>query len=227
MKRPLVQQTCVYCGLRPGTTADHVLARGFVAIPDRGNLPKVPSCSDCNNAKAALEHHLATVLPFGAVHGDAARFLAEEVPRRLAKNAKLHRRLADGMREESYTDASGNASTRLVLPFDGARLEALFSYITRGLIYVHWGRYLDHGYVARAMAMREAGQHHWEALMTHPTAAGQFGWSLGNRVLRYEAFHDSSNLNVSGWQFRMFGGMSLAEGDDCATMIIGQSVRFA
>ena len=73
MKKTPVHKMRVYCGFRPGSTTDHVLARGFVGIRNRGNLPKVPCCSDCDNAKAGLDHHLTTVLPFGALHRDAAR----------------------------------------------------------------------------------------------------------------------------------------------------------
>lgn len=60
---------CVYCG-RTGAsdTGDHVIARGFFPPSDRADLPQVPACSACNNAKSRLEHHLLTILPFGARH---------------------------------------------------------------------------------------------------------------------------------------------------------------
>ena len=51
---------CVYCTTATATTADHVIARQFVSGPLRANLPKVPACSACNNAKSQLEHYLAT-----------------------------------------------------------------------------------------------------------------------------------------------------------------------
>jgi hypothetical protein len=227
MRKRTKDQLCVYCCSRPATTDDHVLARGFVGVADRGNLPKVPSCLPCNNAKAALELHMTAVLPFGAVHADATRLLAEDVPRRLEQNRKLHRKLAEGMREEVVATEHGEPATRLVLPFEGPRLEELFAFITRGLMYFHWERYLDAGYTARAMVMREAGQPYWEKLRTHANASGLFAWDLGKGVLRYEGFYDTTNPNVTAWQFRMYGGVELAEEGESATMIIGQSIRAA
>src|SRR5262245_57126728 len=89
--------TCVYCATRPATTEDHVFALAFFLVARRGNLPKVPACDTCNNAKSKLEHYLATVLPFGGRHADAADNAQQEVvQRRLDKNPVLHRNLAVG-----------------------------------------------------------------------------------------------------------------------------------
>jgi hypothetical protein len=225
MRKPLAGQLCVYCCLEPATTNDHVLARGFVGVAARGNLPQVPSCAACNSAKAALEHLLTAVLPFGALHDDAVRMLAEDELPRLEENRKLHRVLAQGMREEAVNNDQGEVATRLVLPFDGTKMDELFAFITRGLIYYHWNRYLDAGYTTRAMSMRETGQPHWEKLRSHLNTSGLFAWDLGKGVLRYEGFYDATNPNVTGWQFRVYGGVQLAETDELAAMIIGQSVH--
>jgi hypothetical protein len=48
-------QTCVYCGLLPATSADHVFSRQFFLVERRDNLPKVPACDRCNNLKGTLE----------------------------------------------------------------------------------------------------------------------------------------------------------------------------
>jgi hypothetical protein len=216
---------CVYCDLRDGVTSDHVFCRKFVGVIDRGNLPQVPACSICNNRKADLERYLTTVMPFGGMHRDAHRSLSEDVPRRLSGNLKLARELQNGMREETYVNECGEVDSRCVLPFDGEKLIALFGYITRGLIHWHWGHRLAPEYVTRAMVMREAGQPHWERMRSHRNATGLFGWSLAKDALRYEAFFDGTNPNVTAWQFRMYGGVMMAEDEESASMIIGQSVR--
>jgi len=53
MSKRFKGKTCAYCAL-PGAsdTADHVLAREFVAVEDRGGIPKVPACAACNGKKA-------------------------------------------------------------------------------------------------------------------------------------------------------------------------------
>jgi len=57
---------CAYCG-RDGAsdTGDHVIARGFFLPSERGELPQVPACNQCNNEKSRLEHRLTTVLRSG------------------------------------------------------------------------------------------------------------------------------------------------------------------
>lgn len=88
-------KTCVYCtGEGISQTADHVIAREFLPVAHRGDLPKVPACEPCNHAKSRLEHYLLAVLPFGSRHPTASSMLDSEVPRRLARNPSLHRNLA-------------------------------------------------------------------------------------------------------------------------------------
>src|SRR5262249_11320440 len=109
-------KTCVYCTTRPATTEDHVVARAFFLAERRGNLPAVPACQPCNNAKSRLEHSLATVLPFAGRHADAAANLQQEVvQRRLAENQALHRKLAAGMSRD-WTSEAGVYRPSLTLP---------------------------------------------------------------------------------------------------------------
>jgi hypothetical protein len=126
-------KTCVYCGVEgASSTPDHVVARNFFAQPARANLPKVPACQSCNEAKSRLEHYLTTVLPFGANHEDANRNLIEEVPRRLSKNDKLFRQLRSGMVEGIATSWTGMPVPELSLPFEGDKLSSLFGQIAKG-----------------------------------------------------------------------------------------------
>jgi len=90
-------KTCVYCAAAgKSETVDHVLARQFVPGSSQITIPQVPACRQCNKDKSDLEHYLTTVLPFGGRHIDAAANLQNEGPRRLAKNKKVHRELAQG-----------------------------------------------------------------------------------------------------------------------------------
>ncbi|MDI2077978.1 MULTISPECIES: hypothetical protein [Bradyrhizobium] len=49
---------------------DHVLAREFLPISRRDNLPKVPACGACNGVKSGHEHYLTAVLPLAGNHRD-------------------------------------------------------------------------------------------------------------------------------------------------------------
>ena len=228
MSKKYRNKTCVYCTTRPSELGDHVFAREFFLESERGNLPQVPACSSCNGEKSVLEHYLATVLPFGGQHRDALRLLSERVPRRLAKNQKLHRELAAGMREEWAEGANGLIAKRMALPFDSTRIEGLFAFIVKGLIYRHWSILLPQGYGADAALMREAGQPHWERLRAHPNAGHHVSDDLGSGSFQYEGFRDIERPYISGWQFRVYGRVPLggdaAMPDEVATMLIGRSI---
>lgn len=67
-----------YCGQQGvSSTADHVLCRKFFAVEDRANLPIVPACESCNNAKSELELYACTVMPFAATHSVPRSFRFE------------------------------------------------------------------------------------------------------------------------------------------------------
>jgi hypothetical protein len=140
---------CGYCGVREATTWDHVFARKFFVERRRGNLPQVPACDACNNAKAALEHYLATAMPYGGRHADSSEALAL-VERRLAENRRLQRELAAGMERDGENN--------LVVPFDSVKLCRLFEFISRGLITYHWGTPLPHTCQAKAVMLTGEGQ---------------------------------------------------------------------
>ena len=92
-------KTCVYCGReRMASTGDHVVAREFCPGTARENLPKVPACVACNNAKSKLEHYVLAVLPMGSLLPSAAAAIIEQVGPRLAKNEALRRQLASANR---------------------------------------------------------------------------------------------------------------------------------
>jgi hypothetical protein len=70
MSKKYINKPCAYCVGNLSSEADHVFARGFFLPDDRDNLPKVPTCRECNKKKSELEHYLTTVLPFGARQGE-------------------------------------------------------------------------------------------------------------------------------------------------------------
>jgi hypothetical protein len=56
-------KTCVYCAAGGASeTGDHILAREFVPAARRSQIPQVPACKLCNEAKAYLRERSATRL---------------------------------------------------------------------------------------------------------------------------------------------------------------------
>jgi hypothetical protein len=133
-----IGKTCVYCTKAAATTADHVFAREFFLADQRANLPKVPACAACNRAKSDLERYLTAVLPFAGRYGGALGQLTNEVPRRLAKNPRLHEQLAAGRQRGWWQKKSGIIVPATVLPLDGQKLVDYVALVVRGLMWHHW-----------------------------------------------------------------------------------------
>ncbi len=90
-------KTCAYCS-REGVSKvrEHVICKEFFLEEDRGNLPMVPACEECNTAKSKLETYALTILPFGNRHQDAEIYAEKNLARRLRKNPSLNREIAAG-----------------------------------------------------------------------------------------------------------------------------------
>jgi hypothetical protein len=119
------------------STGDHVIPRRFVPEHLRANLPQVPACLTCNNAKSADEHYLATVLPFGGNHPAASAMLERDVPRRLQKNKRLHRGLAEGRCDGQLSEGDAITPT-LTLNVEADRIIGFARRLIGGLHAYHW-----------------------------------------------------------------------------------------
>jgi hypothetical protein len=85
-----VGKTCPYCRVPNSTTTrDHVVAREFFLIEDRGDLPIVPACRACNQQKSALEHYALELMPLASRHPDAGQYNKKHLEPRLARKSEL------------------------------------------------------------------------------------------------------------------------------------------
>ena len=205
MSKRFRNKTCVYCGQINSETGDHIFAREFFLLDKRNNLPKVPACKSCNNDKSTLEHYLLSVLPFGARHADAATNLENMVPPRLTKNAKLHRQLAAGTDRE-WINENGILLRGLTLPFDGEKLEGLFRYIVKGLLWHHWQVSLTKDHFVGAGMLSNAGETVFDKLF-NLNAKNRVNISLGEGTIRYEGAQATDNPHISLWKFSIYGGL--------------------
>jgi len=46
---------CVYCGVNPATTRDHVIPECLFVPPLPSNMVTVPACADCNTTKKSQD----------------------------------------------------------------------------------------------------------------------------------------------------------------------------
>ena len=132
MSKMFKGKTCVYCGVRMATTADHIFARNFFVIDERQDLPKAPACHTCNNRKSQLEQYLQSVMPLGANHPNALRNLPMAT-KRLVKNRRLLRDINQDKRR-LWRCTHGIYAPEWVIRFDDEKLRLLFDYIVRARV---------------------------------------------------------------------------------------------
>lgn len=139
MSKAFKGKTCVYCAVEGiSSTEEHVVARTFFPVEQRQGIPKVPACGSCNNQKSQIEHYLATALPFGGQHTYSSRILNEDVPKRLRKNARLARELAESWNSTVAVSREGYVQRQNTLHIDAEKVEQLYRYIVRGLCWSEW-----------------------------------------------------------------------------------------
>ena len=206
-------KTCVYCAAAgKSETGDHVLARQFVPAVHRPQITQVPACRQCNKDKSDLEYYLTTVLLFGGRHVDAVANLQNDGSRRLAKNQKLHRELAQGTARIWTREPSGLVVRALTVPIDGEKVEKLVGFIVRGLMWHHWKIVLGPDCFVDVLSLTGRG----EALFNRYQNMGardRVRANIGNGALVYEGAQGTDNPQISVWEVSILGGAKMA-GED-------------
>jgi hypothetical protein len=204
-------QLCVYCAERPSSSADHVFARKFFLPGERANLPKVPACAGCNATKSELEHHYSLLLPFGGRHAMAEENLETLVPKRLTKNAKLHRRLVV-QRSTVWSNVDGPLFIPTMgLPNDPARLEIFVSLIVRGLMWYHWRIYLTRDHVIEVLTPNHRGMELLDEHLFNRPAHREVVVTLGGGTMAYRGIQTVDCPHASAWKLLLLGGLVFAE----------------
>jgi hypothetical protein len=198
MSKKYRHKICVYCGKTTSTAGDHVWARTFCLERYRANLPQVPSCDKCNRDKSYLEHYLATVLPFGALHADSAETINTLVPKRLEKNAKLQRELRIGYIGDR-------------IPLREGQIEPLFAFIAKGLLWHHWGIILTDKDCAAAIVVRDNGAGLLSHIFTKMSPRDRAVANLGAGALVYEGVQSKDFAQFTLWRFLVYGGLNFGE----------------
>jgi hypothetical protein len=208
-------KTCAYCAVAGiSDTGDHVLAREFVAVEHRGQIPKVPACAACNSKKAALETYLTALLPFGGRHSDATENLTGNVPKRLARNQRLHRALSAGQSRVWSREPLGLLVNTTALPLDGERLEELVGLIVRGLMFHHWGVALGPDMLVKTLSLTRYGEAFFDQYTTKANAKQRAANNIGAGALVYEGAQGIDNDAVSFWKLSLYGGLTVASDDN-------------
>jgi hypothetical protein len=151
------------------------------------------------------------VLPFGGRHVDAAVNLATMVPKRLANNQRTHRTLAQGTSRIWVRDKSGLLARHLTVPIDSGKIEQLFAYITKGLMWHHWKVTLGPNCFVEAHVPTRATQRQLNGLLQARSSARAHA-DLGNGTFVYTGAQGSDSPTISIWEFIIYGGIGISGG---------------
>ena len=145
---------CVYCGIRPGTTEDHVVPLSLFPDPKppRSKLLIVPACPECNNTR--LAHHQdylrdLLVVEMGASAHPAARAVFNGAARRAMETnrSEVARAIKEGIPLEPLITREGDyLGDKYVLSIEQERTDAVFGLMVRGLYYISFGKRLPDDY---------------------------------------------------------------------------------
>lgn len=219
MSKKYKGKLCAYCCKELSVTGDHVFAREFFLIDKRDNLPKVPSCEACNRDKSKIEHYLTALLPFGGRHKDAHENLKGMVPKRLRKNPKLHKKLAEEHAHILTKRLSDLFSPSMGLPINFESITMLFKYIVKGLANYHWGVYLNDDVLIEIMALTPAGEKFYEERFFCLNCKARATKTLGENTFRYEGVQGLDIPQITAWRFSVYNGLQLTGDPESSTEI--------
>ena len=130
---------CVFCGMRPGTTRDHVPARSLF-VPPRPPLITVPACASCNGSISELEERFRVYI--GARMGidtpASIDFWEKGGLRSVGNNRKLHRELLSGTPMWMRSPTTGRFEATRTYKWPVGTHNPVIEKITRGLYYHHF-----------------------------------------------------------------------------------------
>lgn len=169
------------------------------------NLPQVPACAACNNAKSADEHYLATVLPFGGNHLASSAILELDVPRRLAKNQRLHRELA-ASQTDIWLNLGGGIESTIGFSIEADRVVRYARWMIQGLHAHHWEP-VPKGTWVGAGVLTPAGQKFQLGFMN--MGGLRLRGDIGHGLFSYAALRSFEKPYISAWWLRLFGGVML------------------
>lgn len=208
MSKKYRDKTCVYCG-RPGASAagEHVFSRQFFPPDLRHDLPKVPTCEDCNTQKSGYEDYVLSTVAMGTLAPAAIGHHLSKLPRRLASNHRLHSELLAASSPIWLRAESGLVEPRIAVPIDSDRYDPLFKMIARGLIWHHWSVLLAQDAEISVHLPYPRAQH----IFTESNF-DKYHWryvnrSLGGGSIDYAGWQSTEEPQCTFWRIILLGGV--------------------
>ncbi len=129
---------CIYCGVRPATTRDHVPPQGLFLPPRFRPTIKVPACVKCNGgaSKAEDEFRVFISVKDGPDTPEAIKFWKEGALHSVKNNKRMHRHFLSGAQLLLRSPTTGHFEPRRLFTWNLSESHhPVIRKITRGLYY--------------------------------------------------------------------------------------------
>jgi hypothetical protein len=204
---------CVYCVDGISIDGEHIISRKFFPEKFRDNLPKAPSCKQCNVAKSKLEHYLTAVLPFSSDHITALQSQAEKVNRRLNKNLPLKNELRSGISPAWFPSKNGTIEKTIAIPFQFENLIEYCKYLVKGFIWYEWDVIVPKHYIIEVLSLTQHGYSFIHDLLElSPNWKRQKSYADGG--FSYTCTRNSADGAFSVWHFKFYENIHLSDNTD-------------
>ena len=137
---------CIYCGIRPATTRDHVPPRGLFLPPRFHPTITVPACLECNGglSKAEDEFRVFISVKDGLDTPESIQFWKEGALRSVRNNKRMHRELLSGAQLLLRSPITGHFEPRRLFKWTLSESHhPIIRKITRGLYYHNFNSTLN------------------------------------------------------------------------------------
>lgn len=171
---------CVYCGVNPGLTRDHIPLKSFIRKPYPDNLLTVPACHECNNGYSKDEERFRLFIGGLCCHSPEADELFDgPISRSMDRNPRL---------KNEMFGALGVGDGRVYFEYDPWSINRVAVKIARGLEFVEVGIPFSRAQVFD-VDMFEVGE--------------------GNNVTKFgpDFTYEQLEEGVGGWEFTFYESM--------------------
>lgn len=153
-KRP--KPPCIYCGVRPGTTRDHIPPKSLFAKP-RPELLTVPCCPQCRDGQSLDDEYFVRMISLrdGTTDSPSARAARDSALRSITKPSKVRFSLAlrrSISEVNAYSPAGIYLGQRLSYSVNLPRLCKVIERTTFGLYFHEYGHTLPDSHRSKVYA---------------------------------------------------------------------------
>ena len=212
---------CVYCVDGISGEGDHIISRKFFPVKFRGNLPKAPSCKQCNEVKSLLEHYLTAVLLFSSDHITALKSQGEKVNRRLNKNLPLKNDLRSGISPAWMPAKNGLLERTIAIPFQSEKLIEYCEYIVRGLVWHEWDVIVPKHYAIEVMSLTQHGYSFFRDYIFKLSPDLKRVRTYADGGFSYTCTRNSTDGAFSAWHLKFYEKINLSN------QTMGDAIEFA